>query len=38
MKINQSQQNEILGYIKDTFDNYVKLSANDRERLYKIFD
>ena len=38
MKISQSEQIKVLGYIKETFDNYVKLSSNDRERLYKIFE
>jgi len=37
MKLNQTQEVEILNYIKDTFENYKKLSENDRERLIKIY-
>jgi len=38
MKISQTEQVKVLGYIKETFNNYVQLSANDRERLLNIFE
>lgn len=37
MNISKVEQIKVLQYIKETFDNYVKLSANDRERLFNVF-